>query len=530
MVGCPDDAYENEMPDLRVPQLPWALQNDWGCERTPTEVDVIVAENDFLRAAITPQWGGKVWSLYHKVFKRQLFFNNPAHQPNNIGYRKAWVSGGCEWNWAPGRVGHSVFTESPVYAATIPSERGPITRVWEYDRQNHSVWSVDMLFLDDVMWAHPRIYNTEPAEIPGYWWTCVAMPVTDRTRIVTPAELSMSPCTPWPTGSWTTVNDTFRGPNIGSCASDNGGSGLCAWQQDMSYLGNIPHAHDFFMYVPQNRTPYITHVAEDGFSVVHSHPKKLNGTKFFTWGMKEQGMFQEDFMSASDYENPKCTAPYYDPWCDAYEHVGRYTELQVGPARTQMHTFPVAANSTFEWTEWFKASDSMNGTRLFSSRYADSTDEVDSWLASSDGMNQTTIDEIDAFMVKMADVPPQESDMLNTGMPWGGLREALTGKMLVPSGATPFSVPPVTQATRPWLDLIANGTFSPETLALTPIDFEISREWVALLQASLRAGHNTWLHQLFLGTQALEVGNAALGRQYMEGTSRRSSGASDHAR
>ena len=27
--------------------------------------------------------------------------------------------------------------------------------------------------------------------------------------------------------------------------------------------------------------PYITHVQEDGFSVIHSHPKWLNGTKFF---------------------------------------------------------------------------------------------------------------------------------------------------------------------------------------------------------------------------------------------------------
>ena len=85
-------------------------QDDWGCERAATEVDAIVVETDQLRAAITPQWGGKVWSLYHKKYKRQLFFNNPAHQPNNIGYRKSWTSGGCEWNWSPGE---SIFSLSP---------------------------------------------------------------------------------------------------------------------------------------------------------------------------------------------------------------------------------------------------------------------------------------------------------------------------------------------------------------------------------------------------------------------------------
>ena len=73
----------------------------------------------------------------------------PAHQPENIGYRKAWSSGGCEWNWSPGKIGHSVFTEAPTYTAVIETAKGPVVRVWEYDRQNHTVWSVDMLFDDE---------------------------------------------------------------------------------------------------------------------------------------------------------------------------------------------------------------------------------------------------------------------------------------------------------------------------------------------------------------------------------------------
>ena len=91
----------------------------------------------------------------------------------------------------------------------------------------------------------------------------------------------------------------------------------------------------------------------DGYSVVHSHPKKLNGTKFFQWGYNEFGAFNQDFLSAS-VQPEECNADAYDPWCAAYEHKGRYTELQVGPARTQMHTFPVGGQTSYEWTEWFK--------------------------------------------------------------------------------------------------------------------------------------------------------------------------------
>ena len=63
--SCPDDVFDNTMKDLRVPVLPYLEQDDWGCERDPSNTSVIVVETDALRAAITPQWGGKVWSLFN---------------------------------------------------------------------------------------------------------------------------------------------------------------------------------------------------------------------------------------------------------------------------------------------------------------------------------------------------------------------------------------------------------------------------------------------------------------------------------
>lgn len=47
-----------------------------------------------------------------------------------------------------------------------------MVRAWEYNRQNHTVWSVDIHLEGEVLWAHPRIYNGNDHEIPGYWWTC----------------------------------------------------------------------------------------------------------------------------------------------------------------------------------------------------------------------------------------------------------------------------------------------------------------------------------------------------------------------
>jgi len=317
--SCPDELFNHTMKDLRVPVLPYLEQDDWGCEAKgakPSAVPVIEIENDYLRGAITPQWGGKVWSMYDKTHKEQLFFNNPAHQPENIAYRKAWTSGGCEWNWGAGYIGHSVFTESATFSAKMPTEYGDVVRVWEFDRINSTVWQVDILLDEDVFWAHARVTNPHKEEQNGYWWTCVAMPVTETSRIITPAKISITPCTAWPYGAHTEPNVTFRGAPVDGCDAQPGAphDPHCAWQQDMSWLGNIPGPHDFFFHktAPEAHfeLPYIVHAREDGWSVVHSHP--LEGTKFFTWGAGMFGQFQQDFMSASDYENEKCRQSYTD--------------------------------------------------------------------------------------------------------------------------------------------------------------------------------------------------------------------------
>ena len=56
-----------------------------------------------------------------------------------VGFRGAWTSGGIEWNYSPGKVGHSAFSDDDVHAALLTTERGPLLRIYEFDRFNASV-------------------------------------------------------------------------------------------------------------------------------------------------------------------------------------------------------------------------------------------------------------------------------------------------------------------------------------------------------------------------------------------------------
>ena len=488
--------WEGAMEDERSPQLPWLSQDQWTCDRKPEEFDMVVLENDKLKANISPSIAGKVWNIFDKENNREMLFNNKAHQPANIGALKAWAAGGLEWNWSPGIIGHSAFSESKVWVAKLDTEKGPAVRVYEYDRYNSTTWQVDMLLDDNEFWAHPKITNPNEVDLRGYFWVCVAHHVTPESRVIAPAEHVAESCTgqirdaPWPYFA-ETLNTTFSGlaPPLGDDI----------WKQDHSYLGNIVWG-DFFLRIPADRDRYIMHVdGADGYSVYHGHP--LDGTKFFTWGQSGPGRFMQDFLSANTPNRG-----------------GDYAELQTGPAPTQMQNWPLPAKSVKEWTDFFKAwmpTDEEKG-RLQNKKYSEALSATHEWLYSPKGVSKEKQKEMDAFFTKLADVPVTEENILFRGMPWGGLNEMLRQKLGKSSRMAPGLLFPIDKKdpeAKAWFELLETGNFSVETMSHLPISYQVSEEWRSLIEESARKFGMSWLHALHLGIIATETGAVEIPKQ-----------------
>ena len=443
--SCPEDLLGplSDWPDVSIPNqggqahtLPYLMMDDMNCRRNESgAADAVVLEDSSLRVAVLPQSGGKVWSIHDKVRDRQVIFNNPAHQPMTVGSRGAWTSGGVEWNFSPGVVGHSAFSDDDVHAALLTTERGPLLRIWEFDRFNASVWQVDMMLVNGVLWAHPKITNPNAHDLPAYWWTCVGQRSAPDVRVVTPADMSIFPCTSWPYGGWfpgNNVNVSFRGPELPGYPA-----GHPAWAQDMSFLGNVPQPHDFFMHKSgiesswphRPRQPYIATVHSDseglgGYTSLHGH--QLNGTKYFTWGGVEYARFVADFLSASDYENPDCKSPAYDSWCTTRgPHLGDYIEAQIGPAASQSHVFPLLANSEYEWTEFYTGWQA-NKTTMQALDYSLPLREVQAHLDETPGLAPDEIADMQSFLTNWSSIPPQDSEIIHTGTPHGSITPLLS--------------------------------------------------------------------------------------------------------
>lgn len=437
-------------------------------------------ESDDLKVTITPQYAGKVWGIYDKKRKEDLLFANRAHQPANIGALKSWASGGSEWNWSPGIIGHSAFSETQTFLARVDTPRGPMLRVYEFDRYNGTVWQVDMIITNGSFVAHPKITNPTDKNLRGYWWTCVAVESRPSTRIFTPsthvAETSRDPMrrSNWPYFAEAIENASFAGYQ---------GAAIT----DQSYIGNH-QIGDMFLRTPDTvYTPYIAHTQEDGFVLVHGHP--LNGTKFFTWGQSGPGRFMQDFLAGGGRRQ------------------GDYTELQVGPAPTQMQNFPVPKNSVREWTEWFKGFQGDTGV-LYGTDYQAALDSIDTWMKNpTDGFPQDRVKDWDAFFTAHATDTPAE--VLVHGQPWGYLEELLLGHQLAP-GLT-FLAPEAGSLgeaeAQPWLELVRDGTFSAATLELLPLSYQTTDGWLALLRKSAAERGMTWLHALHIAVCLTERGD-----------------------
>lgn len=63
---------------------------------SPVQYDSLVLENEYLRVEFLPELGGRIWSAYDKVAKRELFYHPTVIKPGRYNARNDWPVGNLE--------------------------------------------------------------------------------------------------------------------------------------------------------------------------------------------------------------------------------------------------------------------------------------------------------------------------------------------------------------------------------------------------------------------------------------------------
>ena len=295
--------------------LPYALLNGYGRELRSREVTAIRLANDYLEAYVLPELGGRVWSLRDRRRGRDLVFANPRLQFANFALTDAWCAGGIEWNL--GSTGHSATTSRPVFAARVDTDRGQLLRIWEWERTRDLVFCVDLLPAPDrpALLVFVRVRNVDPDPKPLYWWTNVAVPEHDATRVLASADLA-----------WRTTYDG----SIETVAMPHPDHP----DVDASYPMTATAAADYFFQVPDCRRPWVAAVQPDGSGLVQTSTTALRGRKFFLWGDGSGGRRWQEWLSGPGR---------------------RYVEIQAGLATTQLEHLRLAGRGDVSWAEAYVA-------------------------------------------------------------------------------------------------------------------------------------------------------------------------------
>ena len=443
--------------------LPYEMLDDYGRTKRMRGIPSIVLENDHLRAEIVPRLGGKLWSLLDKDSGNELLSRNPVFQPANLAMLNAWASGGIEYNC--GIIGHTPFTVSPLYAEIVEDDkRGPVVRVYEYERIRRAVYQIDFYLPDDsrFLFARVKIVNCSGHDIPMYWWSNIAVEQRESTRIIAPTE------------SYIGYDDQMH-----LCLTEYPDAEMAKQGVDSTYPARIKRSKEYFFYIPDERRHYEAAVDADGTGFIQTSTARQKGRKMFLWGTHTGGKRWQEYLAA------KGTA---------------YIEIQAGLGRSQMEYVRMPAGVTFEWTEAYGRF--VGDPEKIHGSWKEAQTEVETRLAEM-------IDEkwLEAELADTKELSCRKGRQIFAGSPWGAIermRRRADGEEDLPSYLT-FDPGKLTGTPGALAALLETGVFPEGDLAGQ--GFTTDPEWLLRLRACAQTDAGKKNPALFEILGVAEYGN-----------------------
>lgn len=455
--------------------LPYTMQDRYGRRLTERPFKVAVLENEILRATFFLELGGRLRSLVHKPSGRELLECNPVFQPANLAIRNAWFSGGVEWNI--GILGHHPFTCSPMFAGRGQTPDGtPVLRLWEWERLRQVPYQIDAFLPDGspMLMVRVRITNPHESEVPMYWWSNTAVPESEETRVLVPADQAYS------------FGYGKSGPALLDIPMVQG--------TDVSYTTRHDKAVDFFFHIPDDRRRWVSALDGGGRGLVQTSTDLLKGRKLFLWGMNPGGRRWQEFLSVKGHQ---------------------YLEIQAGLSRVQGEHLPMPAGAVWEWLEGYGLMEA-DPRLAHSSDWAAAWREVDARLEKL--MPRQQLEAAFAATAAWVDAPPAE--VLQHGSGWGALeqrRRQAAGQKPLAGPAIPFAAASMGPLQAPWCDLLTAGCLPEAEPRDEPTSYLVQPEWRERLEAAVAAGRGVhWYAWLHLGVMRYWAEDFAGARQAWE--------------
>ena len=434
--------------------LPHRMLDGYDRIRTPRKFRMAVLENQHLKASFLLERGARLWSLVHKASGRELLHCNPVFQPANLAIRNAWFAGGVEWNC--GVIGHSVYTCTPYWAARVESDRGPVLRLYEFDRLRALPYQVDCYLPEDsqFLYVRVRVVNPHDFSVPMYWWSNISLEETKELRILSPTEF--------------VYTHDHGDPALKKAKIIRDGV-------DQSYPVN--RASDgYFAIAPESR-PWVAGVDGKGVGLVQTSTARLRGRKKFAFSQESGGRRWQEFLSGPGHA---------------------YMEVQAGLARNQAEYMTMPGNTEWAWLEAY-------GLMQIDGKTAHDTNYEKAYLAGEEWLDRNLkYPWLESELVATEGMSLAEPvEILQRGSAWGPLERKRREKARIspacPAGLV-FDDASLDGEAAQWQALLETGELPYRPSTETPGTYMTQTEWMKMLESALKKGKGVhWLSYLHLG-------------------------------
>lgn len=146
------------------------------------EVALVRLANGRFSLTLAPELGGRVMGLVDHAVNSELLWQPPALRNAAVGLAGAWIVGGLEFNAF--RYGHLAYGQSCLLTEDVELAGGwRGVRVSAVDELFSASWSATLIALPDQIAMRIRLENHGDRPVPGYWWTNIAVPAHNRTKL-----------------------------------------------------------------------------------------------------------------------------------------------------------------------------------------------------------------------------------------------------------------------------------------------------------------------------------------------------------
>lgn len=259
-----------------------------GEHREEKDWTVIRLENEYIRLAIIPALGGRIFEAYDKVTGYDFLYRQHVIKPALIGAYGAWMSGGVEFNWP---FHHRPSTVMPVDFDIQKEEDGSVI-VWlsEHAPNDRTKGMVGVVLRPDSSYFETRmkVSNRTPNKNNFLWWENAAVAVHEGYRLVFPPDVTY------------VHHHNDAGHTTFPIASGQYGADNITEPKDISWHKNsrmatsyfaAPSKYDFFGGFDYVKNCGVLHIANH-----HVSP----GKKMFTWGYQENAKTWEKKLTDAD--------------------------------------------------------------------------------------------------------------------------------------------------------------------------------------------------------------------------------------